>query len=326
MRDENLYLDRENQILAINKTFESAKKPITSHPGKPGVKPVEVLPVFPDFELWKYPFAQVMFDADPAPIEKEKEMSQAMIRGVMDESGEQFVAYFLPSEDTMNKRKIDEIEGRDYIEEEEYEYAMAREYNWNVKNKASKGYEENYFFVLREDGLYYNELETRVKLSKRRVKLNAPTNSKLVVKHRQLNDQEVNIQELRMTQLEPPQEEEEIVNEVNNENDDGEEQMEQNGDNENEEEAAVEKSDDEEESEKSVSDTEQRNAKRKSNAESDSENEKSSSSSESSDSSGSESDAKNSSSSESSDESDSDEDKRKRRRQEAADIFGSDSD
>ena len=30
-----------------------------------------------------------------------------MIRGVMDESGEQFVAYFLPTEDTIKKRKRD---------------------------------------------------------------------------------------------------------------------------------------------------------------------------------------------------------------------------
>ena len=38
---------------------------------------------------------------------------------------------------------------------------MFREYNWNVKSKANKGYEENYFVVQREDGWYYNELETR---------------------------------------------------------------------------------------------------------------------------------------------------------------------
>ncbi|OTF70540.1 RNA polymerase II-associated factor 1-like protein, partial [Euroglyphus maynei] len=241
MRDENFYLDRDSQIAAINKTFESAKKPILSHPGKPGVKPVKTWPVFPDFELWKYPFAQVMFDADPAQPEKEKEMSQAMIRGVMDESGEQFVAYFLPTEDSMNKRKIDELEGRDYTENEEYEYTMAREYNWNVKNKATKGYEENYFFVWRDDAVCYNELETRVKLSKRRLKHTA-TNSKLVVKHRQLNEQEYKIQEIRMTQLEPPQEEDEVAaaaaaaaaksemmeyNENNNNNDDDDQQRQQ---------------------------------------------------------------------------------------------------
>ena len=38
---------------------------------------------------------------------------------------------------------------------------MAREYNWNVKSKNSKGYEENFFFIMREEGFFYNELETR---------------------------------------------------------------------------------------------------------------------------------------------------------------------
>lgn len=79
----------------------------------------------------------------------------------MDESGEQFVAYFLPSETTLGKRKRDKEASMEYVDEEEYDYTLAREYNWNVKNKASKGYEENYFLVLREDGVYYNELETR---------------------------------------------------------------------------------------------------------------------------------------------------------------------
>lgn len=36
-------------------------KPIDSHFAKPGVVPVEILPVFPDFNLWKYPCAQVDF-------------------------------------------------------------------------------------------------------------------------------------------------------------------------------------------------------------------------------------------------------------------------
>lgn len=79
----------------------------------------------------------------------------------MDESGEQFVAYFLPTEETLEKRKRDHEMSQDYIEDEVYEYRMAREYNWNVKSKATKGYEENYFFVIRDTGVYYNELETR---------------------------------------------------------------------------------------------------------------------------------------------------------------------
>lgn len=75
----------------------------------------------------------------------------------MDESGEQFVAYFLPLEETLEKRRRDFTAGIDYADEEEYEYKMAREYNWNVKSKASKGYEENYFLVMRQDGVYLYE-------------------------------------------------------------------------------------------------------------------------------------------------------------------------
>lgn len=86
----------------------------------------------------------------------------------MDESGEQFVAYFLPTEDTLEKRRADISNGILYEDDQEYEYKMAREYNWNVKSKASKGYEENYFLVFRQESVCYNELETRVRLNKRR--------------------------------------------------------------------------------------------------------------------------------------------------------------
>jgi RNA polymerase II-associated factor 1 len=66
---------------------------------------------------------QVIFDSDPAPIGHSvptqiEMMSQAMIRGVMDESGEQFVAYFLPTEETMEKRAKDFTEGKEYDDEQ----------------------------------------------------------------------------------------------------------------------------------------------------------------------------------------------------------------
>ncbi|KAK4303625.1 hypothetical protein Pmani_024384 [Petrolisthes manimaculis] len=233
--DENVYTDRESQLEAIEKTFEDIKKPLINHYSKPGVTAVEEQPVYPDFALWKYPCAQVIFDSDPAPVGRPmpaqlEEMSQAMIRGVMDESGEQFVAYFLPTTDTLTKRKRDKDEGMDYQDEEEYDYIMAREYNWNVKNKASKGYEENYFMVLRNDGVYYNELETRVRLSKRRLKQGQqPNNSRLVVRHRPLIAMEHKTQRFRERMLEPPGDEEEEEEEEMEEEDEEEEmEVEQN--------------------------------------------------------------------------------------------------
>ncbi|XP_053502816.1 RNA polymerase II-associated factor 1 homolog [Ictalurus furcatus] len=217
--EEEIYKDRDSQIAAIEKTFEDAQKNITQHYSKPRVTPVEVLPVFPDFKMWINPCAQVIFDSDPAPKEFSSSaavemMSQAMIRGMMDEEGNQFVAYFLPNEDTLRKRKRDVDEELDYMPEELYDYKIAREYNWNVKNKASKGYEENYFFIFRDgDGVYYNELETRVRLSKRRAKAGAQstTNAVLVCKHRDMNEKELEAQEARRAQLEnhEPEDEEE---------------------------------------------------------------------------------------------------------------------
>uniref|UniRef100_A0A1L8DGW4 RNA polymerase II-associated factor 1 homolog n=1 Tax=Nyssomyia neivai TaxID=330878 RepID=A0A1L8DGW4_9DIPT len=215
LREETLQMDRDTQIRAIQKTFQDSEVPLTKHYSKPNVTAVEVFPLFPDFKNWKYPCAQVIFDSDPAPVGKNvpaqiEEMSQAMIRGVMDESGEQFVAYFLPTEPTLEKRRRDFANEVLYEDEEEYEYKMAREYNWNVKSKASKGYEENYYFIVRPDGVYYNELETRVRLNKRRQKIGqAPNNTKLVVKHRPLNAPEHRMQRYRERQLEAHAEEDE---------------------------------------------------------------------------------------------------------------------
>lgn len=44
-------MDRSSQISAIKKTFEDCKKPIEVHHSKPNVVPIEILPVFPDFEV-----------------------------------------------------------------------------------------------------------------------------------------------------------------------------------------------------------------------------------------------------------------------------------
>lgn len=233
LREETLYMDRETQILQIEKTFTDSKAPITRHYSKPNVVAEEILPLYPDFKNWKYPCAQVIFDADPAPMGKKmpaqmEEMSQAMIRGVMDESGEQFVAYFLPTEQTLEKRSRDLTNDVVYEDEEEYEYKMFREYNWTVKSKASKGYEENYFLVMRPDGVYYNELETRVRLSKRRQKTGqVQNNTKLVVKHRPLNANEHRTQRFREKQLEAPvdDEDEEMAMEEDDEENEAEDKV-----------------------------------------------------------------------------------------------------
>nr|XP_008171424.1 RNA polymerase II-associated factor 1 homolog [Chrysemys picta bellii] len=260
--EEEIYKDRDSQIAAIEKTFEDAQKSISQHYSKPRVTPMEVMPVFPDFKMWINPCAQVIFDSDPAPKDTSgaaalEMMSQAMIRGMMDEEGNQFVAYFLPVEDTLRKRKRDQEEEMDYAPEDIYDYKIAREYNWNVKNKASKGYEENYFFIFREgDGVYYNELETRVRLSKRRAKagVQSGTNAVLVVKHRDMNEKELEAQEARKAQLENHEPEEEEEEEMDKEAQGSDEEPEKGS--ESEPEASEEEEEEEEEEGRSGSESE----------------------------------------------------------------------
>ncbi|TFJ98785.1 RNA polymerase II-associated factor 1-like protein [Platysternon megacephalum] len=260
--EEEIYKDRDSQIAAIEKTFEDAQKSISQHYSKPRVTPMEVMPAFPDFKMWINPCAQVIFDSDPAPKDTSgaaalEMMSQAMIRGMMDEEGNQFVAYFLPVEDTLRKRKRDQEEEMDYAPEDVYDYKIAREYNWNVKNKASKGYEENYFFIFREgDGVYYNELETRVRLSKRRAKagVQSGTNAVLVVKHRDMNEKELEAQEARKAQLENHEPEEEEEEEMDKEAQGSDEEPEKGS--ESEPEASEEEEEEEEEEGRSGSESE----------------------------------------------------------------------
>eukprot|EP00794_Sanderia_malayensis_P019876 gene19876-21817_t len=223
MKGHDLYKDRDAQIVAIEGSFDAAKKPITTHHTNPRLKPVEVLPVFPDFQFWSMACAHVIFDTEPSQRGKAEsasldEMSHAMIRGMEDESGDQFVAYFLPSERTLRKRKRTADQDQDKDDEEENDYKLAREYNWSVKNKASVGYEENYFFALRKgEGVFYDELQTRVKLNKRRTKGGAggvtSAVSKLIVKDREPTEAELQIQKSRLVQLENVAQEEEEDNE-----------------------------------------------------------------------------------------------------------------
>lgn len=58
---------------------------IARHHSKPNVHAIDVLPLLPDFDIWRHPCAQVIFDNDPArkdkPVgEQMEEMNQAMIR------------------------------------------------------------------------------------------------------------------------------------------------------------------------------------------------------------------------------------------------------
>uniref|UniRef100_A0A915MEE8 RNA polymerase II-associated factor 1 homolog n=1 Tax=Meloidogyne javanica TaxID=6303 RepID=A0A915MEE8_MELJA len=112
-----------------------------------------------------------------------------------DSEGNQFVGYFSPFDEALEQRLADDKkEIGSYKEDFEYQHKLEREYNWSVQNKATKGYEqENYFMALRGSTFYYNELETRVKLARRVKGSNTSTsnNTILSVTNRMLDSKEL---------------------------------------------------------------------------------------------------------------------------------------
>lgn len=202
MKEDEILMDKESQVRAINQTFEAAQQPIREHPNKPGVHATRVMPLFPDYENYKYFFAYVRFDNEPLDSSKSDQMSQAIIRGAYDqELQESFVVYFLPTEVTMTDRLLDQRNGLNYTEGKEYEYKSSREYSWSAKQNDQS---DHFFFVFRDDEVYYNRLSMDVVLKKRRNKSQNATISTLVVKNREMDEEELEGQRGKLVQLEKP--------------------------------------------------------------------------------------------------------------------------
>ncbi|CAF0921855.1 unnamed protein product [Rotaria sp. Silwood1] len=222
LREESLkYLTKDRLLQMIEEGFETAKAPLEKHYSKPSVVKVEEWPLFPDFENWKYPFAQVIFDDDPSrkdptltTQEQMEEMSEAVIKALIDADNKEYIGYFLPTAETRAKRAREEQDDPD----ESYDFKLIREYNWNRKDKTMSGFEENYFLSVKDDSIVYNELETRVRLSKRRAAGGGakPANLRLIQRYRPFLEAEEKLQRKRLKALEN-EEELETVNEEENE-------------------------------------------------------------------------------------------------------------
>ena len=64
-------------VHSLNQRLKLLKHRFTKHYSKPGVMLLEVLPVYPDFVMWKHPCPQVIFDSDPARLKLLKHRLQS---------------------------------------------------------------------------------------------------------------------------------------------------------------------------------------------------------------------------------------------------------
>jgi RNA polymerase II-associated factor 1 len=186
-------MKRDEQIEAILYTFEAAKA-LPVHPTNPELTPTEILPVFPDFELWPNIYSQIVFDRDPAPTDTTPEEAkfaklEAIVKG-FSSAESSFVGYMVPKK---RKRESEPQLG----DEEEYEWI--REYSYNMKKGSEST--DSYFFTFTQDGAQYSEISTRVNLTKLGTKLSFLQPSKITLVHREINESELNDREIRNNQL-----------------------------------------------------------------------------------------------------------------------------
>uniref|UniRef100_A0A915EU65 RNA polymerase II-associated factor 1 homolog n=1 Tax=Ditylenchus dipsaci TaxID=166011 RepID=A0A915EU65_9BILA len=225
--NEQPFKNRQSQINAISKTFTDVKVPAKKHYSKPGVHAVEEIPLLPDFEMWPYAFALVIFQGDPLPYQKadrESKLRHAVIKGMKDSENNQFVGYFAPTASALEQIAEDQKEEQrsSYKEDFLYEYDLAREYTWLDKKKDTKELEaESYFFTFRNKAVYFNKLDTRVTLVRRpKGQLDNTKKSILSIRHRPAIPKEQKAMDTRLHQLlypyevlEEDEEEEEVEEE-----------------------------------------------------------------------------------------------------------------
>ncbi|KAK9273417.1 hypothetical protein L1049_018227 [Liquidambar formosana] len=167
--------NRERKIQEIEASFEACKsRPV--HATNSKLEPVEILPLFPDFDRYEDQFVLAAFDsaptADSEPFSKMDKslrdvhesraiMKSFVAKGSDTAKPEKFLAYMVPSPDELSKDMYDE--------QEEISYSWVREYHWDVRGEDAD--DPTTYFVVFDDGeARYSPLPTKLVLRKKRAK------------------------------------------------------------------------------------------------------------------------------------------------------------
>ncbi|EME27276.1 RNA polymerase II-associated factor 1 [Galdieria sulphuraria] len=140
----------------IQDEFEAAKQvPVHPDPRKRHLKPVQVLPVFPDFENWPDKFVVLQFDSNPSEeIESHQDtqriveefIENALTVAFTNQSGERFLSYYIPTENTIENRKSQHWEETMKKNNTIEDYELLREYTFVTRPE-----EGNRSFVFLQD-------------------------------------------------------------------------------------------------------------------------------------------------------------------------------
>jgi hypothetical protein len=166
--------DKQKQIQLINESFEAAKLP-PKHPTNPKLRAEEILPLFPDEDLWGNDYSEVVFDTDPAGDEQiGNKRKLAILKSFvgLDSTG---LKYFLPKRRRLEDE--DEPEAEDLMEGET-EYEWVREF----KYRLHKAQGENFLFVWKDDCITYTEINSKVLMQKVTTDTDQPRSTRLILR------------------------------------------------------------------------------------------------------------------------------------------------
>ncbi|XP_057959494.1 protein PAF1 homolog [Malania oleifera] len=166
---------RERKIQAIEASFVASKsRPVHSTNSK--LQPVEILPLFPDFDRFEEQFIVAAFDSAPTadseiyskidkPIRDAHEgkaiMKSFVATGSDPDKPEKFLAYMVPS--------LNELSKDLYDESEDISFSWVREYHWDVKGDDADD-RATYLLSLEDGEARYVPLSTKLILRKKRAK------------------------------------------------------------------------------------------------------------------------------------------------------------
>ncbi|KAI3737668.1 hypothetical protein L2E82_27678 [Cichorium intybus] len=166
---------REKKIKDIQASFEACKsRPV--HATNKKLHPVEILPLFPDFERWDDQFVVATFDGPPTVDSesynkmdksvRDAHESQAIMKSFVASTSDsakpdKFLAYMVPS--------VGELSKDIYDEHEDISYTWVREYHWDVRGEDVDD-PTNFLVAFGESEARYMPLPTKLILRKKRAK------------------------------------------------------------------------------------------------------------------------------------------------------------
>ncbi|CAG8525609.1 11426_t:CDS:2 [Diversispora eburnea] len=183
--NEFLHRTHEEQIAAIEHSFEAANDPKRlkqlKHAKDPNIKPVEIIPVFPDFEVRNALLAHLILDGDPwggISLEDDDDHGEMIqdraakaIKRPMASGNERFLMLYAPTKESterlQNKRRFEDLDG------EVFTFKWVRDYN--IENQYYPKNSELLFYekyvdddVNKEKHMLYSPFSVRTILKRRR--------------------------------------------------------------------------------------------------------------------------------------------------------------